>query len=186
VVISILLASIIATSVLSVALTSKAMNGQNGRNDREQVAGQAVKAVSGALRNFVSGCCDVGSQYCGTASGVNQSCGDIHGPNSSNAGNNLWSFNNISLAGGNISDSMGDVYALYAGTHILCGGAGSPCPLLPSWFTSAPYNAGIQYDVDTTVAAGQGVSYTFLTGAPTYPATRVMPLVTVTVNWTEQ
>jgi hypothetical protein len=172
VVISILLASVIVTSVMSVALTSKSLNGQNGRNDRHQVAGQAMKEISSALRNFVTGCCDVATGTCITTAGAAYTCGSIPGPNSANA-TNTWSFNNYKLSAGNATDSLGNVYALQEGVHSITG-------IMPSWFENAPYNATVVYTVSAGVAAPSMAPATFPSAAG-----QTMPRVQVVVNWTE-
>jgi type II secretory pathway pseudopilin PulG len=177
VVISVLLASVIVTSGFSVALTSKALNGQNGKNDRHMAAGAAMKEVSAVLRNFVTGCCDVSSGNCVTTAGAQWSCTSagssvpILGPNQANA-SAPWSLNGYVMSGGPVTDSCGNCYALYSngGTpHQITG-------LLPSWFSGSPYNATVTYTV-TPVAGPAWTSATF-------PAA-VMPQVNVIVNWQE-
>jgi type II secretory pathway pseudopilin PulG len=180
VIISILLASVIVTSVFSVVLTSKADNGQNGRNDRHQIAGQAIKDVSSALRNFVTGCCDVSTGTCVTGAGLAWSCDNVPGPNKNN-GTLTWSFDQYLLATGPTTDSFGaptggtsNTYALKAGTHYLSG-------LLPAWFTSAPFNAQVSY----TVSAGAATSWQATAPIATSFPTPTIPQVNVNVTWTE-
>jgi type II secretory pathway pseudopilin PulG len=189
VIISILLASVIVTSVFSVVLTSKSMNGQHGRNDRHQVAGQAVKEVSSVLRNFVTGCCDPSTGVCKTTN-IPYACygksGPISGPNSTNA-SYTWSLDGYTMnSGATIEDDWSaavpyacpsssgggtrDTYALYTGTHCLYN-------ILPAWFTSAPYNATISYTIDNS----ESVAFT----AATFPSAGYMPKANVVVNWTE-
>lgn len=173
VVVALLVSAIIATAVMSVALTAKMNGGQNGKNDRREIAGQAVKNVSAALRNFVSGCCDVYSG-CVIGSGLPYSCLPIRGPNLLGAYGG-WTFDGYPLAAGPVGDPG------FAGRYALLASA-TPHNLtnvLPSWFTSAPYNAQLSY----TVNPG-GVGYT-LPAAATYPTNKFMPQVSIQVNWTE-
>jgi hypothetical protein len=168
VIISLLLASVIVTSVFSVALTSKSMNGTHGRNEREQAAGQAIKEISGTLRYFVTGCRDISGACNPVGTG---SCGSLQGPNLGQASPSDWSLNHYPTSNGVITDSLGSVYALKTGTHCLTG-------VLPPWFETpvAPYNAQLCY----TVVAGPAYAL-----PAAFPATQNLPTVTFNVNWTE-
>jgi len=172
VIISLLLASVIVTSVFSVALTSKTMNGTHGRNEREQIAGQAVKEVSSALHNFVTGCCDMITGVCNEGAGVGN-CGGITGPNKNVALPNDWSMNNYWLSNGPVTDSQGNVYALLGSAagvqHCLTG-------VMPPWFEAAPYNAQLCY----TVYKGPGYAV-----AAAFPVNQNFPQVTFNVNWSD-
>ncbi len=171
---ALLVSAIIATAVMSVALTAKMNGGQNGKTDRHEIAGEAVKNISSALRNFASGCCDVqkGCNPNGYGAGNLWTCYPISGPNVNDPSYHGWTFNNYPLATGPVGDSgFAGRYALLNGTHILTN-------VLPSWFTAAPYNAQVSY----TVNAAAGVPYTL---PAAFPATPVMPPVYVSVTWTE-
>ncbi|NNN05871.1 MAG: hypothetical protein HKL90_08225 [Elusimicrobia bacterium] len=170
---ALLLSAIIATAVMSVALTAKMNGGQNGKNDRHEIAGQAVKNVSAALRSFVSGCCDVSADCKAFSPATPYTCWPLHGPNTAGADGG-WTFNGYAMASGVVGDpSYAGRYALLSGTHMLTN-------VLPAWFTAAPYNAQLSYKVDAS--AGVGVIYSL---PATYPSTPVMPQVNISVTWTE-
>lgn len=154
---------------MSVALTAKTNGGQNGKNDRREIAGQAVKNISAALRNFVTACCDVSTDCQPYASGTAYTCWPIHGPNVAGADGG-WTFDGYPLATGPVTDSQTG-YALRNGTHNLTN-------VLPAWFTAAPYNAQISYTVNTAL----GVPYSL---PAAYPSTKIIPQVNVNVTWTE-
>ncbi len=172
VVVAALLASIIATAVMSVSLTSKMNGGQSGKSDRRLLAGHAMKDVSSALRNFVTACCDINRDCILWTPGVPApaySCYPLTGPNRGGADGG-WTFNGYQLPSGTVSDpAFAGKYALLSGTHRLAH-------VLPAWFEAAPYNGYVQYTVTP------GPSYP--SGAP-YPTTNQVPQVVVTANWTE-
>lgn len=157
VVIAMLLACVMITSVFSVSLTSKT---SGGKNDRRLIASQAVRQVTGRLRNFVTGCdCNITTGACNATS-----C-SLQGP-TPRAGAASWYFN-CPTCSPSITDSMGDKYALTLGTHTITG-------LLPQTFGGGgfeqpPYNGRVVYVVD----------------APQTINGRPVPAVTVRVDWTE-
>lgn len=158
---------------MSVALTSKMNGGQNGKNDRREIAGEAVKNISSALRNFVTACCDVSADCKAYTSGTAYTCWPIHGPNSAGSDGG-WTFDGYPLATGPVGDpSFAGRYALLA----------SPTPhtltnVLPAWFTAAPYYAKVSY----TVSTAAGVPYSL---PAVYPSTQIIPQVNVSVTWNE-
>jgi prepilin-type N-terminal cleavage/methylation domain-containing protein len=176
VLVGLLLASVIATAVLSVAVTTKIAGGYNSHNDRRMVAGQIQKELTSVLKNFVTACCDPVSGTCNPAGAGN--CGGIAGPNGG-----AWTLNGYPFAnnpsngfGGAVDTTLGaNPYALQVGAHNLNGS------ILPTWFSAAPYNATVSY----TVTAGP--SYNNVSNPITWPPAgdQVIPQVNVTVNWTE-
>ena len=156
-----LIGCVMITAVLSTALSSKI---SGGKNDRRLIASQAARHTTSLLRNLVTGCnCSITTGNCAVA-GVG-AC-SITGPMQGNCGGGAtittctlsYSFNNPPLV-----DSRGTVYALASGTHTIQG-------LLPSEFEAAPYNARVIYYVTPTSQIING---------------RPVPLVNVTVDWTE-
>ena len=156
-----LIACVMITAVLSTALSSKI---SGGKNDRRLIASQAARHTTSLLKNLVTGCnCSIASGRC-SVSGVG-AC-SITGPMPGNCGGGAtvatctesYSLNNPPLA-----DSRGTVYALALGSHTITG-------LLPSEFEAAPYNASVIYYVTPTSQIING---------------RPVPLVNVTVDWTE-
>ncbi|OGR95712.1 MAG: hypothetical protein A2V88_16250 [Elusimicrobia bacterium RBG_16_66_12] len=130
-VVAMLLACVMITSVFSVTLTSKTTG---GKNDRRLLAGQAASQVTGRLKNFVTGCdCSVTTGICSAASCT------LQGP-TPRGGVASWYFNCPTCLPP-VSDNRGDVYALTIGTHVISG-------LLPAFFEAAPYNARVNYTVD--------------------------------------
>ncbi|MBI3564678.1 MAG: hypothetical protein HY079_05730, partial [Elusimicrobia bacterium] len=152
VIVAMLISCIMVTAMFSVALTQKS---GSGKSDRRVLANQGMAQITAMLKGFVTGCgCDPTTGVC---SNTNGDCTMLTGPNTANAGVATWYMN-----GGGITDSMGNVYALTYGTHILTG-------VLPAWFEAAPYTARVQYAVTNTQTVN---------GRP-------VPKVVVTVNWTE-
>ena len=123
IVISIMLTALMVSSVFSVALTSKT---GGGKQERKLIAAEASRQLSARLKNFVS------ADVTGTSG--------IQGPGS---GTNRWSMDDGAV--NDCGPSCGaptctNCYALGAGVHTLQG-------FLPAWFTNAPYNATISYNV---------------------------------------
>jgi prepilin-type N-terminal cleavage/methylation domain-containing protein len=154
VVIAMLISSIMVTAMFGVALSQKVGTTQG---DHRLYADQAIRQVSSQLRAYVTGCgCSAATGSC-SSSGIPNDCTMILGPNTANAGPATWFFNSPS-----VTDSMGNVWALTNGTHVLTG-------VLPAWFEAAPYNARVSYVV-TTVET--------INGRPVQSAA-------VSANWTE-
>jgi prepilin-type N-terminal cleavage/methylation domain-containing protein len=153
VIVAMLISCIMVTAMFSVALTQKQ---GSGKSDRRMLANQGAAQITAMLKGYVTGCgCDPTTGAC---SAVNGDCTLLPGPNTANSGVATWYMN-----GGGITDSMGNVYALTFGSHVLQG-------VLPAWLEAAPYNARVTY----VVSAAQGL----VNGRP-------VPQVVVTVNWTE-
>ncbi len=153
VIVAMLISCIMVTAMFSVALTQKA---GSGKSDRKMLANQGMSQVSAMLKGYVTGCgCDPNTGVCNGGG----DCDTLLGPNKANGGVATWYLNG---SGGNISDSMGNVYALTYGVHTLTG-------VLPGWLEAAPYNARVSY----TVSQAQLVN-----GRP-------VPQVVMSVNWTE-
>lgn len=123
IIISIMLTALMVSSVFSVALTSKT---GGGKQERKLVAAEATRQLSARLKNFVK-------DPTGNTSG-------ILGPGS---GADRWSLDDspVNDCGPSCgAPSCTNCYALAPGVHELQG-------FLPVWFTNAPYNARISYDV---------------------------------------
>lgn len=120
VLVAVLLTALMASSVMSVALSSK-MTG--GRSDRKLIANELSRQLTSTLKSYVS---------------ADQSQTLIPGPGSVGS----WSINGASYgtSGTSITDSQGGAFALAAGSHTLTG-------FLPPWFSGAPYNATAAYFV---------------------------------------
>lgn len=133
VVVSMLVTAIVATSVFSLALSTK-RSGAKGLH--KLVAGQGARQVSEILKNYVSG------DWTTSAADL-----PIDGPSETAA--MPWQ-----MTQGSVQDSCSDsdpapasCYALAVGSHTLKG-------YLPSWFENPPYNARVKYHVTDTGNAG--------------------------------
>ncbi|MBI4377043.1 MAG: type II secretion system protein [Elusimicrobia bacterium] len=124
VVVSIMLSAIIVSAMMAMAMT---VRGSGGKGERRLIGGQASKALSDILKNYVT---------------ADPTAADPSGPNADNSGNR-WSINGLY---GTVVDDRGDVYALEPGTHTL---SGFMSQMAPPWFVEAPYNGRISYYVAT-------------------------------------
>lgn len=153
-----LITCVMITSVLSSALSSKI---SGGKNDRRLIASQAARQTSGMLKGFITGCdCSITTGNCTVPS-----C-SITGPMPGYCGvgaTNATCTASYSLNNPPLVDSRGTVYALATGSHTIQG-------LLPPEFEAAPYNARVIYYVTPGTQIING---------------RPVPLVNVTVDWTE-
>lgn len=155
-----LISCIMVTAMFGVALTSKQ---SSGKNDRRLLAAQATRQITSQLRNFVTAC------GCSPVSGDCSACSTstLTGPNTANAGVATWYMN-----GGGISDSMGNVYALKCGQHVLTGTG-----IIPPNLQNPAFNASVTYTVTyppyTVGACSASVDV------------NAAPQVVVNVNWTE-
>lgn len=151
-----LISCIMVTAMFGVALTSKQ---SSGKNDRRLLAAQAARQITSQLRGFVTGC------GCNPSTGSCAACATstLTGPNTANGGVATWYMN-----GGGVTDSLGNVYALTCGTHILTGTS-----IIPPNLQNAAFNASVQYTV------------TYPGGCPTSVNVNAAPQVAVSVNWTE-
>lgn len=176
--IAMFIAAIIASSVFSIALTTKR---DSGKGMRKLAASQATRQLTGQLKDFV------------TADTTNTNNSIISGPMSNTPGVASWYWSPIAgspykddcgtcgtptpncLDSGCTFSSPSTCYALAANmpsgssSHTIQG-------ILPSWFSAAPYCARITYWVSNK---------TTLNTTTCGPATNCEPLVTVTVNWNE-
>lgn len=150
--VSILLTAIMVSAVFSVAVTTRA---GGGKADRKLLGSQASKALTSALKGYVT-------------QDTNTPVTGIPGPNFRNAGAATWSLQDTVQ-----TDSQGAVYALAAGVHtISCIEAdpGRNC-FLPLSMRAAPYNGTLTYRVSYPATGG--------------PFLGEAPRVDVSVNWDE-
>jgi type II secretory pathway pseudopilin PulG len=155
VVVSILLTATLVSAVFSVALSTTQ---STGKTDRKMLAAQAQRALTSALKGYVT---------------ADRNSGLIFGPNAAARGNNSNSWN-IHTPGVQ-TDSAGDVYALSpypnAGTTthtltcIAAPGADAGC-FLPKIMRDAPVSGTVTYVVNVS-------------------AVNAPPRITVTVNYND-
>ncbi len=138
------LISMMLTAVMVGAVFSVAITGQQSGNkvDRHVIANQYSRHLSEALAAYV-----VDANSYTTANNAL-----IAGPASTTPGTASWAINGtLGEDGRSVVDSMGAVWALTPGNHILTG-------YLPLWFEGAPYNATISYLVTAKAVGGVGVA----------------------------
>lgn len=158
-----LVASIMVTSIFTMAVTAKV---SSAKSDHHLLAAQAMRELTAMLRQYVTGCgCDVATGSCTSA--VVNDCTLITGPNASNAGVNSWFLNSPGnvppiVDAAAVGGAGRDIWALTAGQHYITG-------LLPAWFEAVPYSAVIVYTVTVTDT---------IDGRP-------VPSVVMHVDWTE-
>lgn len=164
-----LIGAVMVTAVLGVSVTAK-LGGVKAQH--KQMFDQGIAQLSVELKEYVTGCgCwKTGSgSTCTTPSVPAANCTLVLGPNSNNAGVATWYINGAAGAAGNITDSMGNVWALACGAHTLHG-------VVPA-LEAAPYNGSITYNVMGWPNAAS------CTAAP--PGINDTPQIQFTANWTE-
>jgi hypothetical protein len=148
------------TAVLGVSVTAKT---GGVRAMHRQMFDQGIAQVSTELKEYVTACgCRKNTGDCSAPAG---GCTLLPGPNSQGAGVGKWYINGAAGAGGNITDTAGNVWALKSGAHTLRG-------VVPS-LEAAPYNGSITYTV--TWPSNDGLPL-----APTDA-----PAIQFSANWTE-
>ena len=158
-----LIASVMVTAVLGVSVT--ATQG-SAKSMHRQMFDQGISQVSGQIKNYVTGCgCDKGGAC--TVAACTPPNG-LLGPNTNNGGVNTWYFNNAPGPSGAIVDSMGNVWALACGTHILTNVLTAGTPNLEA----VPFSGHISYTV------------TWPGGCPGAPGTET-PKIDFSASWTE-
>lgn len=142
--VALLISCVMVTAVLASSLTAKT---SSGLADRKMVAAETIREVSSQLHGYVTGCnCVPNTGVCQNGGGAGD-CNPVTGPwgpNTARAGVATWYFN---APGAGIVDSQGDVWALKNGLHTITG-------ILPNWFSGAPYNAVLTYNVTQRSAYG--------------------------------
>ena len=140
VVVSMLITAIVASSIFSMALSTK-KSGTRGL--RKLLAGQAARQVSETLKNYVSG--DIATYASPIIAGPSQGAADA------------WT-----MTKGAVRDDCGTgsppqtCYALAVGSHTLDN-------YLPAWFEGPPFNARVKYfvaDMDPSATFVPRVSVT--------------------------
>jgi prepilin-type N-terminal cleavage/methylation domain-containing protein len=162
VMVAMLIGAVMVTAVLGVSVS--ATQGST-RSAHRQALNQGIAQVTAELKNYVTAC---GCQKSGGACPA-PGCTLIAGPNANN-GANRWSLNAAPGMNGNITDSMGNVWALACGTHNLTG-------IVPGLET-ATYGAGtsrISYNVTWPIGGCFA----------TVPTSIDVPAITFSANWTE-
>jgi len=161
VMVAMLIGSVMVTAVLGVAVT--ATQG-SAHSSHRQAFNQGIAQISGELKNYVTACgCIKTTGACPAGP-----CTMIQGPNASN-GTNRWSLNQAPGPGpgGTITDSLGNVWALTCGTHVLSG-------IVPS-MENATYGGSISYTVSWPVGGCNA----------TVPTATDVPTISFAANWTE-
>jgi len=164
VMVAMLIGSVMVTAVLGISVTAKS---GGAKSTHRQMFDQGIAQLSAELKQYVTACgCKKSSGDCSLPAG---GCSMVLGPNTNNAGIATWYLNGAAGAAGNISDSMGNVWALACGAHTIRG-------VVPT-LEAAPYNGAITY---TVLGWPSGAACT-----ATAPGNNDTPAITFTANWTE-
>lgn len=164
VMVAMLIGAVMVTAVLGVSVTAKT---GGAKSTRRQMADQGIAQLSAELKQYVTACgCKKSSGDCSLPAG---GCTLVTGPNSNNAGIATWYLNGAAGAVGNISDSMGNVWALTCGAHTIRG-------VVPA-LEAAPYNGSITYTVAGWPSAAACTA--------SAPGPNDTPVITFSANWTE-
>ena len=169
VMVAMLITCIMLTAVMGVAVTSKQ---GSITSEHRTLFNQGIAQLTSEVKEYVTACgCDKGTGNCVPALNPT-ACTQILGPNTNAAGAATWYLNGAAGASGVLNDSMGNVWALTCGDHVITG-------VVPLFEAPSPYNGTIDYKVGWPGCAANCV------GCTGVPAATDVPTITFTANWTE-
>jgi prepilin-type N-terminal cleavage/methylation domain-containing protein len=169
VMISMMLASILAGAVFTLAISAQQ---SSNKVDRRVLANQYTRHLSEELAQFVT---------------ADRGNGLIAGPGRTFPGTASWFINGTTgLDGRTVTDTVqgnsdlctSNCYALANGTHNLSG-------FLPSWFESPPFNATISYYVAPQGSGSTEVDYCRDSCAANIVDKSTITMVSPRIDWTE-
>jgi len=164
VMVAMLIGSVMVTAVLGVSVTART---GGAKSTHRQMFDQGIAQVSAELKEYVTACgCKKSNGDCSSPAG---GCTLLSGPNTNNAGIATWYLNGAAGAGGNMTDSQGNVWALACGVHTITG-------VVPT-LEAAPFNGRISYNVVGWPGAGACTA--------SAPGTNDTPQIQFTASWTE-
>lgn len=145
-----------AIMVSSVFSVALTAKQSGGKGERKLLAGQVTKQMLGTLKNYQTS--DYSSAQVAS-----------WGPNANNAANR-WSLEDNTVTPAIDCVGPGHPANEYALRYVGAGTTHTVRGILPTWFEAAPFNATLRYYVNGSRTSADG---------------KVIPQISVTVDWTE-